>query len=100
MKFHFGLAGTLAMSWSFFHPFFTQGLLAGWGVLRVYLLIVEHGARFFGFQGYQSGIIIFLIILLLHAILGVIAGLASANFSTTIYRRYYSYRDGEILERF
>ncbi len=99
-KFHFGLAGNLAMSWTFFHPFFTQGLLAGWGILKVYLLIVERGAQFFGIQGHQSTFIIFSIVLFLHGIFGIIAGLVGANFSTVIYRRSYIYRVDEVLERF
>lgn len=99
-NFQFVLAGNLAMFWTFFHPFFTQGLLAGWGVLKVYLLIVERGAQFLGVQGHQSTSIIFFIVFLFHGIFGAIAGLVGSNFSTVIYRRYYTYCVDKVSERF
>ena len=86
------------MLWTFFHPFFTQGLLAGWGILKVYLLIIERGAKFLGIQEQQT-VLIFLIVLLFHWTLGIIAGLVGWNFSAMIYRRYYTYRVSEILEQ-
>jgi len=97
-RYNYGSAGSLAMLWTFFHPFFTQGLLAGWGILKVYLLIIERGAKFLGIQEQQT-VLIFLIVLLFHWTLGIIAGLAGWNFSAMIYRRYYTYRVSEILEQ-
>lgn len=44
----FALAGALAVSWDFFHRFFTQALLAGKGILVVYGWMLEEGSRLLG----------------------------------------------------
>lgn len=44
----FVLSGGLGVLYSVFHPFFTQGLLAGKGVLFVWGLLVERGGKLLG----------------------------------------------------
>jgi len=97
-RFNYSLAGSLAMLWTFFHPFFAQGLLAGWGILRVYLLIAERGAKFLGIQEQQT-LLIFLTVLIFHWILGISAGIAGRNLSVMVYRRYYAFRIDGVLEQ-
>ncbi len=86
--YNFCLAGAAGLSWTFIHPFFTQGLLAGWGILKVYKIFIEKGAALFGFE--QEFFSIFLLVFLCHLILGTIAGAIGYKFSLLIVRRYYS----------
>ncbi|MEJ2554713.1 MAG: hypothetical protein P8186_00455, partial [Anaerolineae bacterium] len=44
----FVVAGGLAVFWPFVHPFFTQGILAGQGILTVYGWTLEKGANLLG----------------------------------------------------
>ncbi len=86
-KFSFYLAGAAAMTWSFFHPFFTQGLLAGWGILKVYKNLIEKGAAVFGLEQQFFGI--FLLLLCIHIVLGASGGAIGFKFSQFVLRRYY-----------
>jgi len=87
-KLNFYLAGAAALAWSFIHPFFTQGLLAGWGILKVYKILIETGATLFGLEHGFFGI--FLLLFIIHIIMGAIAGAIGFKFSQFIIRRYYS----------
>jgi len=88
-NYSFYLAGAAGLAWSFVHPFFTQGLLAGWGILKVYKIFIERGAALFGFEQQFFGI--FLLLFVIHIILGAIAGAIGYKFSQQIIRRYYSF---------
>jgi len=88
-------AGALALVWTFFHPFFTQGLLAGWGILKVYLLIVNKGAKLIGLQE-QQALLIFTVLFGIHLGLGILAGSLSWKLSRIIYRRLNGYQDHKI----
>lgn len=69
----FRLAGVLGSSWNFVHPFLTQGLLAGWGIVRVYRWLVHGGAQLFGLpEGY--GWLILGLLLGLKVVAGLVAG--------------------------
>ena len=86
-KINFNLAGAAGLSWSFVHPFFTQGLLAGWGILKVYKNLIEKGAVALGLEHQFFGIL--LLIFSLHIILGVIGGAIGYKFSQFVSQRYY-----------
>ena len=88
---NFLLAGASSLLWSLFHPFFTQGLLAGWGILRVYVVIIEKGAHFLAIQP-QYFFLIFLIMVLVHLGLGLFAGIVGWKLSMLVYKRVYGFQ--------
>lgn len=67
------LAGALGVSWVMVHPFVTQGIAAGWGMVRVYTWLVETGSRLFGI-GTENAIIIFAVLLLIKPVAGALGG--------------------------
>ncbi len=70
----FVVAGGLAVFWSFVHPFFTQGILAGQGILTVYGWTLEKGANLLGLD--PSALLLILGGLVgVHLLIGIIAGL-------------------------
>lgn len=92
-RWSFALAGALAVSWDFFHRFFTQSLLAGRGILEVYGWIIEEGTRLLGVgEGAALGVIAFLIALRL--LVGSMAGLVAWSVAGAVHRRL-----GEVLEQ-
>ncbi len=78
------LAGALALIWALIHPFFTQGLLAGWGLLKVYALLVERGAAVFGSRQVTIAIALLLGV---HVGIGLIAGWYASRFTQMITNR-------------
>jgi len=77
------LAGAGAMSWCFVHPFLTQGILAGSGILKVYALLLQRGAALFGL-GPDGGWYLFASLWGLHALLGAAAGFGAWHFAGRI----------------
>jgi ABC-type thiamin/hydroxymethylpyrimidine transport system permease subunit len=70
----FVVAGGLAVFWPFVHPFFTQGILAGQGILTVYGWTLEKGAKLLGLD--PSALLLVLGGLIgVHLLIGIIAGL-------------------------
>lgn len=69
----FMLAGGLGVLWDFFHQLLTQGLLAGRGVLIIYLQMLESGARLLGLSANAVGLIIAALIAL-RLIVGGLVG--------------------------
>jgi ABC-type thiamin/hydroxymethylpyrimidine transport system permease subunit len=70
----FVVAGGLAVFWPFVHPFFTQGILAGQGILTVYGWTLEKGANLLGLD--PSALLLILGGLVgVHLLIGIIAGL-------------------------
>jgi ABC-type thiamin/hydroxymethylpyrimidine transport system permease subunit len=70
----FVVAGGLAVFWPFVHPFFTQGILAGQGILTVYSWTLEKGANLLGLD--PSALLLILGGLIgVHLLIGIIAGL-------------------------
>ena len=70
----FVVAGGLAVFWPFVHPFFTQGILAGQGILTVYGWTLEKGANLLGLD--PSALLLILGGLVgIHLLIGIIAGL-------------------------
>ncbi len=82
----FMLAGVLGSSWNFVHPFITQGLLAGWGVFRVYAWLVQGGARLFGLPP-AYGWLIFVLLLAIKVVAGLAAGYVGWEVAETVRRR-------------
>ena len=74
------LAGAAAMSWSIVHPFLTQGILAGAGILRVYLNLLHRAAALFNL-GEERGWILIAAVWMLHAVLGAGSGLLAWRFT-------------------
>ena len=58
------LAGALAVLWALVHPFVTQGVLAGQGVLQIYTRTLEKVA---GLLGLSSGMVVALIVIIVLA---------------------------------
>ncbi len=85
-KLHYLLAGAAGLLWTFFHPFFAQGILAGWGLLRVYSLVIERGVAFLGIAQHFAWIVLSILILI-HVLLGVLAGTLGWKFSYLILQR-------------
>jgi ABC-type thiamin/hydroxymethylpyrimidine transport system permease subunit len=70
----FAVAGSLAALWPFVHPFFTQGILAGQGILTIYGRTLEKGAKLLGLD--PSALLLVLGGLIgIHLLIGIIAGL-------------------------
>jgi len=78
------LAGSAAVGYSLLHPFFTQGLLAGWKILRVYTKIIDAGSKLIGLQ---DGLTLFLLLVLLHFVIGGLSGWLSYQFSVALQAR-------------
>lgn len=82
----FVLAGALAVSWDFFHRFFTQSLLAGRGILEVYGWTVEEGSRLLGID--QSAAVTLIVSLIaLRLIIGAVAGFSAWSLAGAVLRR-------------
>jgi ABC-type thiamin/hydroxymethylpyrimidine transport system permease subunit len=70
----FVVAAVLATFWSFIHPFFTQGLLAGQGMLTVYGWTIERGARLLGLDA-SAVFVVLALVVGIHVAIGTVAGL-------------------------
>jgi len=82
----FLIAGSAGLLWSLFHPFFAQGALAGWGLLRVYVLVIERGSHVLGI-GSQYAWILFAVLIVIHIALGLLAGSLGWKFSHILLHR-------------
>ncbi len=70
----FIVAGALATFWPFIHPFFTQGILYGAGILTIYERTLTNGARLLGLD--PSAVVLILAgLIAIHLLIGSIAGL-------------------------
>ncbi len=82
----FIVAGALATFWPFVHPFFTQGVLAGSGILTIYERTLSNGARTLGLAPSAVGLILAGLIGL-HLCMGVVAGLVAWDASRVVQAR-------------
>jgi len=80
------LAGALGSSWVIVHPFITQGIMAGWGLARVYIWLVEGGARLFGIPS-RYAILILVPLFALKPIAGALGGLIGWEMAIAVNRR-------------
>lgn len=83
------LAGALGVLWSFAHRFAYQGLLAGGGVLEVYLNGFAAGARLLGLDP-QVVPVALLVLAALHAAAGAVTGLVAHGLGLQVTRRLQS----------
>jgi len=82
----FVVAGGLAACWPFVHPFFTQGLLAGRGILTVYGWTLEKGAKLLGLD--PSAVILVLVGMIgVHLLIGIVAGLLAWDAGRVVQAR-------------
>ena len=85
----FLLAGGAATFWPLVHPFFTQGLLAGQGLLTIYNRTLQKGAQMLGLDA--SAILIILAVLVVgHILIGVVAGFVAWDAGKVIEKRLQS----------
>lgn len=82
----FVLAGTLGASWNIVHPFFTQGLLAGWGITRVYTWLLGGVSRLLGIE-LQHTLLLILAFLAIRSLSGALAGLIGWEMARTVRKR-------------
>jgi len=82
----FLLAGALAISWNFFHPFLTWGILAGQGILTIWTSTIDSGARMLGLSPNLAWLIA-AILLGIHVIGGLLAGWLGWQVGQQIRRR-------------
>ncbi|NOZ62875.1 MAG: hypothetical protein GXO74_14535 [Calditrichaeota bacterium] len=78
------IAAILAMLWSLLHPFFTQGLLSGWGISRVYSTFFVRSAEIFGIPP-QNILIVVSIVIMFHCVLGVLASIVGWRLTRQLY---------------
>jgi hypothetical protein len=70
----FVLAGSLAAFWPFVHPFLTQGILAGSGIVTIYTRTIQNGARLLGLPA-SAVLVVLAAVILIHLLVGAVAGL-------------------------
>jgi hypothetical protein len=85
----FALAGAVGVLWVFFHPFLTQGILAGQGIVTVYGWALASGARLLGLPLEAVGAIL-ASLLALHAGAGAVAALLAWEVGWAVRRRISS----------
>ena len=85
----FLLAGVLAVNWSLVQPFFTQGVLAGQGVLLIYTRTLQRVADMLGLS---PGMVVALVVIvvLVHSAIGLAAGCHGAGIGRELTRRLRS----------
>lgn len=82
----FCVAGALATLWTLVHPFLTQGILAGAGIVTIYVRTLENGARVLGLNA--SAILLVLAALVaLHLALGAAGGLLAWDAGRVVQSR-------------
>ena len=82
----FVVAGALATLWPLIHPFFTQGILAGVGVLTIYTRTITNGAKTLGLDpAYIAVVLVALIVV--HLLIGCVAGLIAWDAGRVIQAR-------------
>ena len=79
------IGGMLAEMWTFVHPFVVQPLLFGTSMLIIYGKTISAGSKMLGIAP-SNVIIVFLVLVVVHAVAGVIAGVAGWRFSARAKR--------------
>jgi hypothetical protein len=80
------LAGALGVLWAFGHPFVTQGLLAGQGMVGVYRHTLEAGARLLRLDPRAIPLVV-LALAILHAAVGAAGGVLACGLGRQLSRR-------------
>jgi hypothetical protein len=85
-RWRYVLAGSLAVSWNFFHKFVMMRLLYGEGVTEVYLKMVREGSQLLGLDlGYAVAVIG--VMFLLRVLVGTAAGWLAWDLGRLVARR-------------
>jgi len=96
-RWSFPLAGALAVSWDFFHQFFTQGILAGRGILTIYGWVLDQGSGLLGVDK-SAGVVLLLMLLVVRLVIGAAAGLFAWSLAVAVRRRLDSAWEGSPRE--
>lgn len=67
------LGGALGVTWSVFHPLLGQGILAGKGIFKMYLLIIERALSTFGLD-VTAALVALALLVLVHLAAGAGSG--------------------------
>lgn len=73
-----GLAGALAMSWTFCHRLLSLLVVFGWDLVTVYRRLVEHAAESWAFEAHPA--VPIAVLLILEVLAGAVAGLVGWRF--------------------
>lgn len=82
----FLITGALGVFYTMVHPFLSQGLLAGRGVLFVWEMLLEEGTRLFGLP-LSAALAIIAIMALVRLAIGAVAGLLAWEVALAVHKR-------------
>ncbi len=85
-RWHFALAGSLAVSWNFFHKFIMMRLLFGKGIEAVYVKMIQDGSRVLHLDVRYS-LLILLILFLVRVAVGALCGWLAWDLGSAVQRR-------------
>jgi len=88
-RWHFVLAGALAVSWNFFHKFIMMRLLYGKGIEAVYGQMIADGIKVLHID-VRYGLAIILILFLVRIVVGALAGWLAWDLGGAVRRRLAS----------
>jgi len=96
----FLLAGALAISWNFFHPFLTWGILAGQGLATLWTETIDEGAQTLGLSP-DAVLLIVALLLGIHLLAGLLAGWLGWQVGQRILSRQFTsiQYDPSVIER-
>ena len=86
MRRQFVLAGSLAVSWNFFHKFIMMRILYGKGIEEVYIKMITGGSKVLGIDVHYALLIIGLLFLMRVAV-GAVAGWLAWDLGGAVRRR-------------
>jgi ABC-type thiamin/hydroxymethylpyrimidine transport system permease subunit len=82
----FVVAGGAATLWCLFHPFLTQGLIAGRGLVAIYRMTLERGAGFLGLD--LTAVVLILVALTVgYFLIGAVCGFAAWDLGLIVQKR-------------
>jgi len=80
------LAGTLAVSWNFFHKFIMMRLMYGKGIGQVYMKMIKDGSQILGLD-VSYAVLIIVVLFLFRVIVGAASGWISWDLGRLVERR-------------
>jgi hypothetical protein len=85
-RWRYVLAGTLAVSWNFFHKFMMMRLLYGQGITEVYVKMVQDGSQTLGMDVGQAVAVIG-VLFLFRVVVGAVGGWLAWDLGRLVARR-------------
>lgn len=82
----FVITGALGVFYTLVHPFFSQGVLAGSGMLFVWEMLLQQGSRVFGLP-VEAALSVIGIMALVHLVVGAVAGLLAWDVARVVQGR-------------